>query len=586
MSVVGTIHHEPDRRKWVVRCAPHVAMRIRRLFHGSDRGKNNEAIISSTDAAAFDLETMVRTRWDLELDASAATTFPAAVERYRARQAAVEAILRPDYQPPLPTPLALPLREYQQTAVDLIARSGSVLVADDVGLGKTALSIGAIVAAGVFPAVIVTMTHLCRQWRKELGKFAPHLSSHVITKGEPYPLRDLVVTTYDTATKRRRVVKQGAMKLPDVLVLNYHKLAGWADELIHLGVRFVVYDEVQELRRDSSHRYRAARALSESAQFRCGLSATPILNYGSEIFNVVDCIAPGQLGAQGEFLAEWCSRVWGQEEKKAKVKDPPALRAFLTETGTMIRRTRRDVGRELPPLQRIWHVVDADERALDAVEDAAGELARFLLARTGTRMERMKAAGDLDWKLRQATGLAKAPAVADFVRMLVDSGESVVLAGWHHGVYDVWRSRLADLEPAIYTGEVSEAGKAEAIRRFVEGETKVLILSLRAGQGIDGLQHICRTVVFGELDWSPGIHIQFEGRVSRDGQRDPVVAYYLVADDGSDPVIRDVLGIKEEQRVGLTEKDASNALGQTSQSDDDDRMRKLAESYLARRRRQ
>lgn len=585
MRSLGTIAFDAAKGgRWVVRCSPHVAMRVRRIFHGSERGKGNEAIMSATDVAAFDLETMIRPRYPLDLDESARDRFERAVSRYTARQAAIEAVLAPDYQPPLPTPLALPPRAYQQVAIDLAASSGGLLVADDVGLGKSMIGIGAIVASGATPAVIISMTHLARQWRRELSKFAPHLSTHVISKGQPYPLRDLVVTTFDKSSGRRRVIKQGAPVLPDVLVMNYHKLAGWADELVKLGVQCLIFDECQELRRSDSKRYEAARMLAEHARVRVGLSATPIYGYGNEIFNVIDCIAPAYLGDRSEFLKEWCSSAWG-DDQKAKVSDPPALRAHLTESGVMLRRTRRDVDRELPPLQRIWYEVESDETSLDKIQDAAGELARFILSRTGSGIERMKAAGELDWRLRQATGLAKAPAVADFVRMLVEGGESVVLGGWHHAVFEVWRSRLHDFMPAVYTGQVSDAGKAEALRRFIDGDTKILILSNRAGAGIDGLQHVCRTVVSGELDWSPAVHIQFEGRAARDGQKDPVASYYLVSEDGSDPVIRDVLGLKEEQRVGLIEGSGGSALGQTSQAEDDNRMRRLAEAYLARRSR-
>jgi hypothetical protein len=79
-------------------------------------------------------------------------------------------------------------------------------------------------------------------------------------------------------------------------------------------------------------------------------------------------------------------------------------------------------------------------------------------------------------------------------------------------------------------------------------------MSLRAGSGLDGLQQVCKVGVFGELDWSPGIHDQCEGRYHRDGQTEPSVSYFLVSDVGSDPV------------------------------DVSDRMRKLAKSVLSKRR--
>jgi hypothetical protein len=44
--------------------------------------------------------------------------------------------------------------------------------------------------------------------------------------------------------------------------------------------------------------------------------------------------------------------------------------------------------------------------------------------------------GDFDWKMRQATGIAKAPYVAEFVKLLLESEQKVVLFGWHRDVYD------------------------------------------------------------------------------------------------------------------------------------------------------
>jgi SNF2 family DNA or RNA helicase len=95
--------------------------------------------------------------------------------------------------------------------------------------------------------------------------------------------------------------------------------------------------------------------------------------------------------------------------------------------------------------------------------------------------------------------------------------------------------RLKDYAPALYTGTESSNQKDEARRRFIEGKAPVLIMSLRSGAGLDGLQHHARTVVFGELDWSPGVHDQCAGPLHRDGQSEPVVADYLLADEGVRP---------------------------------------------------
>jgi len=99
--------------------------------------------------------------------------------------------------------------------------------------------------------------------------------------------------------------------------------------------------------------------------------------------------------------------------------------------------------------------------------------------------------------------------------------------------------------------------------------------------GLDGLQAVCSTVVFGELDWSPGVHEQCAGRLHRDGQKDSVVAYYLVSDSGSDPVIADTLGLKQEQIAGVMDPEGE-VVGRLQ--DGSARLVKMAEAYLAQRK--
>ena len=62
---------------------------------------------------------------------------------------------------------------------------------------------------------------------------------------------------------------------------------------------------------------------------------------------------------------------------------------------------------------------------------------------------------------RHATGMAKAAHVAALVRMLVESGERVLLAGWHRDVYAVWLKLLGDLRPVMFTGPVTNGSGEE-----------------------------------------------------------------------------------------------------------------------------
>jgi len=57
-------------------------------------------------------------------------------------------------------------------------------------------------------------------------------------------------------------------------------------------------------------------------------------------------------------------------------------------------------------------------------------------------------------------------------------------------------------------------------------------------------------MLFGELDWCPGIHEQYIGRVHRDGQSETAMAYFLRSDRGNDLIVSDALGLKRDQIEG------------------------------------
>jgi hypothetical protein len=250
----------------------------------------------------------------------------------------------------------------------------------------------------------------------------------------------------------------------------------------------------------------------------------------------------------------------------------------------MLRRTRAEVGRELPPIIKIPHTIESDAREIERISGSAGELARIILGRIeSTKERRFTAGGEFDMLMRQATGIAKAPYVADFVTMLCESGEKVILCGHHRAVYAIWEERLkkAGLKVAYYTGTESPLQKEQSKQDFLNPNgANVLFLALRSGAGIDGFQDVCSTIVFGELDWSYGVHEQLIGRLHRDGAKGPVMAYYLISEDGSDPIVASVLGVKKEQIVGI--QDPNAPLVEILDTGGEDHIKKLAESYLTK----
>lgn len=559
----GTITYNAERKAWQIECAPHIAIRLKRIFGKADKHSYGPVFLAATPENSRDLEWFLL-RYPMKVGDRPLLRRLAAAQIDREN---LIAQLLAKKRPPAEFKIALPLRHYQAEGAEMWRTAGGLLLADDVGLGKTATAIAGFNHPDALPALVVTLTHLPRQWQAEIQKFAPGLSTHILKRGQPYDISG-----------------SGGLfdRTPDVIISNYHKLAGWAETLAPL-VRSVVFDECQELRRKGdpqkqSAKYAAASHIAQNCQLRIGLSATPIYNYGGEIFNVLDVLCPGQMGTLEEFSREWCVG-WAD---KLQIQDPQAFGQYARTSGLMLRRTRREVGRELPEVTIVPHHTNANAHAIEEMQGKSIDLAKLILRdHQDYKGQKMQAAAEFDMRMRQATGIAKAPFVAEFVRFLVqDNDEKVVLYGWHREVYEIWKEKLADLGPVMYTGSESPQQKEEAKQAFLNGDSDILIVSLRAGAGMDGLQNVCNICVFGELDWSPGVHEQCIGRIHRDGQGKPVTAYYMLSQVGADPIMADVLGLKKQQIEGLRDPNAELV---TKTRINEDYIRILAERYLESR---
>lgn len=565
-------------RKFQIDAAPHVSILLQRVFGGAQRAKAGRFTLSTSPKIAHELE-WFRSRYPLEIDPEAEPEYRRLAAEHERTLAAIAHMDAPDYVPP-EIDLAIPLRAYQRADADLAIRTGALLIASEIGSGKTCSCIGVLSSPGSLPAVVVVLKHLARQWERELARFAPKLRVHRIKSGRPYDFPTTSRVEADPLTRRRRVVHHTGM--PDVLIITYTMINGWV-EALQGRVRTFVADEAQDFRHRTSDKYKAGYALRTTCDRAVFATATPIYNYGNEIFSVMDMLSPGCLGTWEEFLKEWCGAA--DQRGRAVVHDPAALGTFLRESGLMVRRTRKEIGREIPPLSVVRMEVEADAEYINRASDDVAELARRIVNRLGSPTERRDAARDIDFMMRQATGIAKAGAVAEFVRLLVESGERVLLSGWHRAVYDLWRDAFtkANVPFAMYTGSESEAAKDKARLSFIDGEAMVMIISNRSGAGLDGLQHVCRTVVAGELDWSPQVLSQLFGRAARDGQKDPVTAYVMVTDSGADPPMEQALGLKGAQSHYFLNPEAAGEEMPEFAGVDTDRIRQLAESVLAQR---
>jgi superfamily II DNA or RNA helicase len=558
VRIEGEIRLEKDftgRDFLIFDAEPHVMSRIRKVFenarniYNQGRFTHRPIAFPLTLSACRDL-LWLRERYNLDCAPSTLLLVESKAAEYDAIvQAAFNADKDCVYKiSDQALKLALPIREHQIQFNNMFTKMKRMLLADKIGLGKTPSGISILTEPHARPAIVVVPANLCTQWDRELHRFLPDVTSHMIRGFKNYPLPSV-----------------------DVVITSYNRLAPWQDVLLsekHI-FKTIIFDEVQELRHAGTGKRDLSAKLSERASFALGLSGTPIYNMGSEIWSIMDVIKPNCLGGFDDFSSEWCVG--------DGVLEPATLNHYLKTQGLMLRRSARDIGLTAKDPSKNVVTIDSDIEKLKEVENVAKMLALSVLS--GNIGEDSESAREFDWKLRQATGVAKARPVAEFVKMVLEQENKVVLAGWHREVYDIWLKELKDHRVVMYTGSESSKEKDQAVKNFIEGDAQVFIMSLRSGAGLDGLQRVCHTVVFGELDWSPHVMDQLLGRVDRDGQTEHVQAYYLTIADGSDPFMLNVIGDKRSQHEGVVEGKANEA-NILKDVGGKDRVREMAKSYL------
>lgn len=546
MSHYGQLEFNRKNKTWVIsKLLPHVAIRFKQLFPGIRKSSTDPFDLQDTLDNASDIAWFTQ-RYPFEVSKADLNYLKKRTKAHKTLVKEARNVLSVEYAPTERAGLkdGQSLRWYQLQALDYIKVVNSLLLIDDVGLGKTYEGLGIALLPGALPLVIVCEPHLQAQWEQKAKEFI------------------------DLAVYSPKGNKPYALPKADIYIFKYTQLSPWVDVLSSGWVKAIAFDEVQQLRTGTdSGKGMAARNICQNISIRVGLTATLIYNYGIEAWNIINILRPGLLGSKSEFEREWCG--YG-----GVVKDPDALGSFLVESQMILRRRKSDVGQEAKQKKPHIEWLDHSQSMVKEAESLAESLA--MTALTGNQHESRLATTQFDLRMRQLTGIAKAKQVAAYVRMFAETGTPLILFGWHHEVYDIWEQELKDLNPLFYTGRQDANQKEKNKQAFINGESNIFIMSLRSGAGTDGLQHVASTIVYGELDWSPKVHLQCSGRLDRDGQKDEVFAFYAVTDFGSDPAILDVLGLKESQSRGIIDPGKSDV----EQQADVGRVKRLAESYL------
>lgn len=433
--------------------------------------------------------------------------------------------------------LALPLLDFQNAAVlygELVheALGLGVLIGDEMGLGKTPTGIALMLRLNRRTVLTVVPPSLRPNWRKEWKRFAPGKVVHVITGTKPYQL-----------------------PAADVYIIGDSQLTSWESYLVLLGIDGLIVDEIHRFKDHKALRSVALNHIADSigaGGFRVGLSGTAIVNRPSELVNVLSIVGQlepvfgSPLGFLDRFMEQeevWTGTRYVKVYKQTRINEIQHLNTILRGT-CYVRRERKDC-LSIPGKFRTPVYVDVNGK-LAEYNLADRDYSKWLKTKSGKTPEEIERSLKQPKLtklnvLRRLAGEAKVDVAIDYIQNLLDSGEPVIVFGYHKNVLGPIARHFN--APTV-TGSDSDNQKDAAIEAFQNGTANIIVGNITAmGVGFT-LTRSCHVVMV-EQDWTPGGCNQCEDRADRFGQTRKVQVHYLLIDGTIDEYMRDVVGGKQ-----------------------------------------
>ena len=426
---------------------------------------------------------------------------------------------------------------------------GRVLLADEVGLGKT-IEAGMVLKEYALRGMaertlILTPASLVGQWHEELGaKFGLAFATtyDALLREEPHAFwaGDRIIASIATARRREH-----------------------AERLVERQFDLVIVDEAHHLRDRSSQSWKLVDSLNK--RFLLLLSATPVQNDLIELYNILTLLKPGIFKTLKQFRLAYMT-----PGKPRQPANSESLRALMR--GAMIRNTRALVALKLPRRHATTIKVDGSPGEAEAYADLA-TAARRLAEGDGVKRERLAlhhllaAAGSSPEAAAEAVSRVaarhgsdpiwaelanrwaaietggKEAALIDLVRRNPTEKKLVFVHSRKTLVHVADRLEQAGLSVARFDGSLSGPEKDAAIAEFRDHAT-VLVCTQSGGEGRN--IQFCNTLINFDVPWNPMAIEQRIGRIDRIGQSREVFVFNLVT-----------RGTLEEQLLALLDEKIS-----------------------------
>jgi superfamily II DNA or RNA helicase len=452
----------------------------------------------------------------------------------------------------VPASLAAELRPYQFEGYvwlrQLSALGLGACLADDMGLGKTVQILALLLARREEgPALVVAPTSVCTNWAREARRFAP----------------DLEVIEYvgdNRAALLERLREPGTAKL---LICSYGLLLQDQAKLAEPVWGTAVLDEAQFIKNAQSLRAQAAFRLQ--AKQRIAATGTPVENHAADLWSIFNFINPGLLGDFSDFNRRFVKPI-----ERDGAETPEALLGRVIQP-YVLRRLKRDVLTELPPLTELSHEVELsrDEALRYAV--LRKQVHEKLFSSHGKRENKIEVLAEIT-RLRRfcchprlvfpdaELESSKIQAFLELVEELRENQHRALVFSQFVDFLALVREVLDErrISYEYLDGSTPQAARQTRVDAFQNGSASLFLISLKAG-GF-GLNLTAADYVI-HLDpwWNPAVEAQATDRAHRIGQERRVTVYRLITKHTIEEKIVELHSKKRTLARSLLEGSGSSA---------------------------
>lgn len=415
------------------------------------------------------------------------------------------------------------LMPFQRAGVSYALQTGSCLIGDQPGLGKTCQ---AIVVANEMMAqriCVVCPASVRRNWAREIMNWS------TIRGGRIY-ITESAEDWIDARANWSILSFEG--------VSNPHLY----DALIKRG-RFdlLIVDESHYLKTPTSRRTQACfggglghwtdGGLADHADRLLCLSGTPTPNRPREAYTTMYATCPASLAgveAFSQFQDRYNPSLFRGEAVGREAELQMRMRCHM-----MVRRMKDQVFKDRPPVSLSLTYLGENAEIKRALK------AERMLHIDPAQLTPEDVAGGEISTVRRMMGEAKVPMMIKYLKTLLEGGESkIMFVGWHKSVLGPMAAHFGQ-RAMLIDGTCSGLVKEQRKDRFIHDPEVNIIFGqmISIGTGVDGLQHVCNRVIIGEPDWVPGQNQQTFDRLDRIGQTRPVLGEFLVVEGSFDELV-------------------------------------------------